>query len=107
MKNLVKGGSFPHNPLRFKEFTELMRKLALQQIENYSEAHKKGSVDVIPDPRGDERYINFALEDLVKKIIRFRSQRSENDMGKLALWAYLLWMKLYPKQDRQAYVGMD
>ena len=110
MKNLVKGGNFPHNLLRFKEFTELMRKLALQQMENYSKAHKKGSVDVIPDPIGDERHINFALEDLVKKIIRFKNQRRENDMVKLALWAYLLWMKLYPKQDRQdrkAYVGMD
>ncbi len=109
-KNLVKGGNFPHKLVRFKEFTELMRKLALQQIEKYSEAHKKESVDVIPDPIGDERHINFALEDLVKKIIRFRNQRSENDMVKLALWAYLLWMKLYPKQDRQdrkAHVGMD
>jgi len=87
-----------------------MKKLALQETEKHSKAHEKDPGNVIPNTLGDERYINFALEDLVKKIIRFRFQRSENDMVKLALWAYLLWMRLFPKQDRQerkAHVGMD
>ena len=111
-KNLVKGENFQHNLLRFKEFTELMRKLALQRIDTYlgAEVHRKEKMVVHTSTSGNERHINFALEDLVKKIIRFKNQRKERDLVKLALWAYLLWMKLYPKQDRQdckAYVGMD
>ena len=88
------------NLARFKDFTELMRKLALRGIEMSSRTQtaKKQAVNIIPDGLGDERHIHFALEDLVKKIIRFRNQRAEKDLVKLALWAYLLWMKLYPKQ---------
>ena len=74
--------------------------MALQGIEKPSEAdaHKKETTDTIPEAPGDERHIDFVLEDLVKKIIRFRNERTEKDLVKLALWAYLLWMKLYPKQ---------
>lgn len=99
-KNRKKEGRIPHKLVRFKEFTQLMKKLALRQIEKYSNAHKKESTDVIPNTPGDERHINFVLEDLVKKIIRFKNQRKERDLAKLALWTYLLWVTLYPKQDR-------
>lgn len=90
----------PHKLVRFKEFTQLMRTLALREIEKYSKAHKKESKDVIPNTLGDERHIHFVLEDLVKKIIRFRNQRKERDLVQLALWTYLLWMRLYPKQKK-------
>jgi len=111
-KNLVNGRNFQHNLLRFKEFTELMRKLALQGMETHlgSEAHRKETMALHMGAPGDERHINFVLEDLVKKIIRFRNQRREKDLVKMAMWAYLLWMRLYPKQDREggkAHVGVD
>jgi len=99
-KGLKKGKSFPYKLCRFKEFTQLMKEMALKGIEKRSEGLKKDPKDAIPNTPGDERHINFVLEDLVKKIIRFRNQRSENDMVKLALWSYLLWMKLYPKQKK-------
>ena len=99
-KNLVKGENFQYNLLRFKEFTELMRKLALQQIEKCLKAHEKGPGDVIPNTIGDERQINFVLEDLIKKAIRFKNQLTEKDLVKLSLWTYLVWMKLYPKQKK-------
>jgi DNA repair protein RadC len=97
-KNLVKGGNFPHKLVQFKEFTELMRTLASQGIAKHTKAHKKDPGNVIPNTTGDERHIHFALEDLIKKIIRFRFQRSDKDLVKLALWSYLLWMKLYPNK---------
>jgi DNA repair protein RadC len=99
-KDQKEGGKIPKKPIRFKEFTELMKEMALQGIERPSEAEarKKEATDKIPDAPGDERHIDFVLEDLVKKIIRFRNERTEKDLIKLALWAYLLWLKLYPKQ---------
>ena len=111
-KGLKKGKSFPYKLCRFKEFTQLMKEMALKGIEKRSEAEllKKETEDSIPDAPGAERHINFVLEDLVKKIIRFRNQRREKDLVNLALWAYLLWMRLYPKQDREggkAHVGVD
>jgi len=101
-EDFVKGGNLPHKLVRFKEFTELMRKLALQGIEPHlgAEVYKKGTMAPQTAAPRYERYIHFALEDLIKKIIRFRFQRSEKDMVKLALWSYLLWMKFYPKQKK-------
>jgi len=101
-KNCIKEGTVLHKLVRFKEFTELMRKRALKEIEKHSEAEvQKREAANIPEPLGNERNIHFALEDLVKKIIRFQNQRTEMDLIKVALWAYLLWMKLYRKQTRE------
>jgi DNA repair protein RadC len=99
-KDQEKKRKIPKKPLRFKEFTELMKKMALRGIRrrSVSDAHQKETRDTIPEAPGDERHIDFVLEDLVKKIIRFRNERTEKDLIKMALWAYLLWMRLYPKQ---------
>jgi len=85
--------------VRFREFTDLTKQMALEGTINDSEAkgHKEAA-DIMLDTPENEQHIYFVLEDLVKKIIRFRSQRGEEDPVKLALWAYLLWMKLYPKK---------
>ena len=90
-KDLGKEGKVPRKLARFHEFTELMKKTALKGMEKCPEAK---------DLQRAEIHIHFVLEDLVKKIIRFRTQRSEKDFARLALWAYLLWMKLYPKQKK-------
>jgi len=84
--------------VRFEEFTDLTKQLALEGARNDSQAkaHKKNA-DIMPDTPENERHIYFVLEDLVKKIIRFRNQRREEDLVRLAFWTYLLWMKLYPK----------
>ena len=84
---------------RFGEFTELMKQLSLEGTKNDPEARAhKETANLIPEPPGNERHIYFVFEDLVKKIIRFRNQRGEKDLVKLALSAYLLWMKLYKKK---------
>ena len=95
----------PQKLARFEEFTELMKKLALQGSEKYSgaEAHKKETIDIIPDILGEEGYTNFVLGDLLKRIIRFKNQRRERDLIKMALWAYLLWMRLFPKQESEVH----
>jgi hypothetical protein len=100
-KNLKKEGDVPQKLLRFEEFTALMKKLALQGTEKYSgaEPHEKETIDIIPDVLGEEGYINFVLGDLIKRISRFKNQRRERDLVKMALWAYLLWMRLFLKQE--------
>lgn len=100
-KEFKKGGSLPSKLLRFEEFTGMMNALALQGTEKYSgaEAHKKETIDIIPDILGEEGYTNFVLGDLLKRIIRFKNQKRERDLVKIALWAYLLWMRLFPKQE--------
>ncbi len=99
--NRLKEGKGPNKLVRFKEFTQAMRKIALLGLQKYSaEIQKKKAVN-IPDSPGDERDIYFALEDLIKKIIRSRNLRRESDPMKLALWAYLLWLRLYPTRKAQ------
>ena len=97
----TKEGSIPPKLKRFEEFTELMKTLALQGTEKYSgaETNQKETIDIIPDVLGEEGYTNFVLGDLLKRIIRFKNQRRERDLVKIALWAYLLWMRLFPKQE--------
>jgi len=85
-KKMKRDGPVSPKLARFDEFTELIKHLALRG--NTRRA-------VIKTP-ADERRIYFVLEDLTKKIIRFRNEREETDLVKLALWAYRLWMKLYP-----------
>ena len=87
---------------RFEEFSTLIRSLALQGTEKYtgSEAEKKENIDIIPDVLGEEGYLSFVLGDLIKRVIRFKNQRRERDLVKMALWAYLLWMRLFPKQGK-------
>lgn len=98
-EDLKKEGSIPPKLLRFEEFTELMKTLALQGTEKYSgaETNQKETIDIIPEVLGEEGYTNFVLGDLLKRIIRFKNQRRERDLLKMALWAYLLWMRLFPK----------
>ena len=78
----------------------MMRKLALQEIEKETKGHMNDHVHAMPNTLTDERHIHFALEDLVKKIIRFRNQGTERDLVQLALWTYLLWLRLYPKREK-------
>ncbi|MEI9475592.1 MAG: hypothetical protein WCO26_03350 [Deltaproteobacteria bacterium] len=97
---------------RFEDFVGLVRRLALDGSNKYAgaEAYRKEAIDIIPDILGEEGYVNFVLGDLVKRITRFKNQRRERDLVKIALWTYLLWMRLFPKQDREgrkAQVGMD
>lgn len=102
-KDLKKEGDTPQKLARFEEFTELMKKLALQGTEKYSgaEAHKKETIDIIPDVLGEEGYMNFVLGDLLKRIIRFKNQKRERDLVKMSLWTYLLWMRFFPKQESE------
>lgn len=92
-------GDIPAKLARFEEFTELMKKLALQGTDKYTgaELDKKETIDIIPDVLGEEGYVNFVLGDLLKRIIRFKNQKRERDLLKMALWVYLLWMRLFPK----------
>jgi len=99
-------GSIPPKLLRFEEFTGLMKTLALQGTEKYSgaEANQKETIDIIPDVIGEEGYTNYVLGDLLKRIIRFKNQRRERDLVKMALWAYLLWMRLFPRQEPEGHM---
>jgi len=92
----------PQKLARFEEFTQLMKGLALQGTEKYAgaEADKKENIDIIPDVLGEEGYVNYVLGDLIKRVIRFKNQRRERDLVKMALWTYLLWMRLFPKQEK-------
>ena len=85
---------------RFKEFTGLMKELALEGMEKYAgaEASRKENIDIIPDILGEEGFLNFVLGDLIKRIIRFKNQKREKDLVKMALWSYLLWNKLFPNK---------
>lgn len=85
---------------RFEEFSTLIRSLALQGTEKYTGTTNKETVDIIPDVLGEEGYVSFVLGDLIKRVIRFKNQRRERDLVKMALWAYLLWMRLFPKQEK-------
>jgi len=86
---------------RFGEFTKLIKELAVQGKAKYSgsEAGRKENIDIIPDVLGEEGFVHFVLGDLIKRIIRFKNQRRERDLMKMALWAYLLWTKLFPKKE--------
>jgi hypothetical protein len=88
---------------RFAEFTGLMRDLALDGSSKYAgaEPYVKEAIDIIPDILGEEGYINFVLGDLIKRIIRFKNQKRERDLIKIALWTYFLWMRLFPKQEKR------
>jgi len=90
----------PQKLARFEEYTKLMKKVALQGTDKYTgaEADTKETIDIIPDVLGEEGYIHHVLGDLVKRIIRFKNERRERDLVKMALWTYLLWMRLFPKQ---------
>ena len=92
----------PHKLSRFDEFTSLMKGLALQGTDKYAgaEADKKETIDIIPDILGEHGYVSFVLGDLVKRVVRFKNQRRERDLVKIALWTYLLWMRLFPKQEK-------
>lgn len=85
---------------RFQEYAGLMKGMALKGTDKYSgvEADRKETIDIIPDILGEEGYVNFVLGDLIKRIFRFKNQRRETDLVKIALWTYLLWMRFFPKQ---------
>jgi hypothetical protein len=87
---------------RFEDFIKLTKRLALDGSNKYAagEPYKKEAIDVITDVMGEEGYTNFVLGDLIKRIIRFKNQKRERDLLKIALWSYLLWMRLYPKQEK-------
>jgi len=116
MENPVRAADFENHPItpiseehdrwkltRFEEYTELMKKLALDGSNKYAagEPYKKEAVDVITDVMGEEGYTHFVLADLIKRIIRFKNQKRERDLLKIALWSYLLWMRLFPKQREE------
>lgn len=103
MMKLMNEGEPPWKLARFEEFTESMKKLALDGSNKYAgaEAYTKEAIDIIPDILGEEGYVNFVLGDLLKRIIRFKNQRRERDLVKMALWTYLLWMRLFQKQEKR------
>ena len=88
---------------RFEEFAKLMKMLAINGSNKYAGAkpYSKEAIDIIPDILGEEGYVNFVLGDLLKRIIRFKNQRRERDLVKIALWTYLLWMRLFQKQEKR------
>ena len=92
----------PEKLARLEEFTDLMKRLALQGTDKYTgaEVDKKETIDIIPDVLGEEGYVSFVLGDLLKRIIRFKNQRRERDLLKIGLWIYLLWMRVYPKDKK-------
>lgn len=96
----AKEEDIPQKLSRFNEFTSLMKTLAMQGAYKYtgSQMGKKETIDIIPDILGEEGYVNFVLGDLIKRVIRFKNQRRERDLFKMALWAYLLWMRLFPSE---------
>lgn len=98
-KTLAGEDDIPEKLARFEEFTSLMKKLALQGTDKYTgaEVDRKETIDIIPDVLGEEGYVSFVLGDILKRIIRFKNQRRERDLLKVALWTYLLWMRLFPE----------
>jgi hypothetical protein len=84
---------------RFEDFIKLTKRLALDGSNKYAagEPYKKEAIEIITDVMGEEGYTNFVLGDLLKRIIRFKNQRRERDLLKIALWSYLLWMRLFPR----------
>ncbi len=92
----------PQKLARFEEFTNMMKTVALQGTDKYTgaQADKKEAVDIIPDILGEEGFVSFVLGDFIKRIIRFKNQKRERDLVKIALSAYLLWMRLFPKQEK-------
>ncbi len=87
----------------FEDFVASMKRLAMDGSNKYAgaEPYKKEAIDIIPDVIGEEGYMNFILGDLLKRIIRFKNQKRERDLIKIALWTYLLWMRLFPKIERR------
>lgn len=97
---------------RFEEFARSMKILAVEGSNKYAggEPYKKEAIDIIPDILTEEGYVSYVLGDLLKRVIRFKNQRRERDLVKIALWSYLLWMRFFPKQDREGpkpHGGMD
>ncbi len=84
---------------RFEEFTRQMKMLALDGSCKYAgaEPYAKEAVDIIPEVLSEEGYTSFVLGDLLKRIIRFKNQKRERDLVKIALWTYFLWIRLFPK----------
>ena len=88
---------------RFEEFARSMKMLAIEGSNKYAggEPYKREAIDIIPDILTEEGYVDYVLGDLLKRIIRFKNQRRERDLVKMALWSYLLWMRLFPNQGRE------
>lgn len=84
---------------RFEEFTKSMKMLAVEGSTKYAggEPYTKEAVDIIPDILSQEGYLHYVLGDLLKRIIRFKNQKRERDLIKIALWTYFLWIRLFPK----------
>lgn len=98
-KTLAKEEDIPQKLARFQEFTELMKKLALQGTDKYTgaEVDEKEAMDVILDVLGEEGFTYYVLGDFIKRIVRFKNQKRERDLPKIGLWSYFLWDRLFPK----------
>jgi len=87
---------------RFGEFATKMKSLALKGTEKYcGDGNGKENIDIVPEILGEQGYLSFVLGDLLKRVIRFKNQKREDDLAKIALWAYLLWARLFPQNYRE------
>jgi hypothetical protein len=88
----------PGKLARFEEYASMMKSLALQGSDKYTgrEEDEKEAMDVIMDVLGEKGFMYYVLGDLIKRVVRFKNQRRERDLPKMALWSYFLWDKLFP-----------
>jgi hypothetical protein len=83
-------------PAKLKEFDAFcqgIKDIILQGTDKYAGAQKDKAetIDIIPKVLGAQGYTDFILGDLLKRIFRFKNQRRERDIFKMACWLYLLW----------------
>ena len=89
--------AIPQKMRGFDEFLENLKAVIVQGTEKYAgaEVDAKETIDIIPDVVGEEGYKDFALGDLIKRIIRVKNQDRERDIIKIAVWCYLWCLRFY------------
>ncbi len=80
----------------FNEFIEHMKAVILQGTQKYTgaEKDKAETIDIMPMVVGEQGYLDFIICDVLKRLIRFRNDRRERDLVKIAVWMYLIYNRL-------------
>jgi len=98
----AKEKDIPRKLSYFDEFIGHMKSIILQGTDKYTgaEKDKAETIDIMPQVVGEDGYVSFIICDILKRLIRFKNDRRERDIIKIAVWCYLL-LKFYKDKDEK------
>jgi len=97
----AKEKDIPRKLSYFTEFIKDMKGIILQGTDKYTgaEKDKAETIDIMPQVVGEDGYVSFITCDILKRLIRFKNDRRERDIIKIAVWCYLL-LKFYKDKEK-------